>query len=495
MSTGRSRNVLLINPPPTTPLGLLVAELVKLPPMGLTYLASSLRRHGYEPTILDMRLRTNDRARFEAMFRELRPRVVGISVMTDYVSNSLRLARLVKTIDPDCWVVFGGPHPGFRAAEILNTGLVDVVAAKGDGEAVLVEICAAADSGSRDLEHIRGILFKDGDAIVRTPARPSVDDLHSVPPPAWDLLPLEEYSVPLVHTTRGCIGHCKFCCEGRGAANRIRFRNMADVMEEVKYLYNRGLRLISFSDDNLVISRKRLEALCEELREHCPGLSWTCEARVDTTSVESVKLMIAAGCRAIHYGVESISQETHAQLRKGFALEHLEANIAAAHEAGATSYLTFVLGLPNETEEQIRASFAFAMEMNQRHNAFFAFAILTPYPGSEYGDHPEEYGITVHSRNYDDYNMLTPVISTPHLTQRRLKSLHTELIIEQMKAHKGVMKPSELVRKGLIDQQGRITVSDESFCLARLWAGWPTPANGDRRSRSDLAPLVEHGEP
>jgi anaerobic magnesium-protoporphyrin IX monomethyl ester cyclase len=464
------KNVLLVNPPASTPLGMVCAATILIPPMGLAYLASMVRRAGYRPSILDMRAPGNGKARFIEEFERLRPRVVGFSVMTDFVTNALRLARIVKRLDPECWVVFGGPHPGYRAEEILHTGVVDVVAIKGDGEEVFREICDAAYDGDRgdraQLARIGGVVYREGMEIVRTPARGLLMNLDQIPWPAWDVLRLEDYNVPLVHSTRGCVGHCKFCCEGVGAVNRLRFRSIDHVMEEIDYLYGRGVRMLSFSDDNFVSGRKRLDELCRALAGRFPGLHWTCETRVDTTSLDDLRLMYEAGCRSVHFGVESISKKTLDELGKRYHLDQVVERVALAAELGITNFLTFVIGLPNETEEQIRDSFATALELKKKYRAICAFSILTPYPGSEYGDHPERYGITINSRNYDHYNTITSVISTRHLSQRQLQNLHCELTMASMSASDSNGDALRLVERGFINELGRVTIVQDNFKFA-----------------------------
>lgn len=452
--------VLLINPPPCSPIGLLCTNIVQLPPMGLAYLAAAVRQHGFDPYIFDMRSPQNDKARFVEEFKRLKPKVVGFSIMTDFVNNSIRLARIIKSIDPECWVVFGGPHPGYRAHESLNTGVVDVVAVKGDGEAVFVEICKKASTNdASSLQDVQGIVFKDGDGIVQTPRPPVTKDLDQIHWPAWDLLQLEDYNVALIHTSRGCVGSCKFCCEGVGVENRPRKRSIDHVREELKYIYDLGIRNISFSDDNFVSGKKRLASICEMVMEEFPGLSWSCETRSDTTDLDCIRLMADAGCRSMHFGVESIFPETHKQQKKRVRLEDLNEKVALAQELGVMTFLTFVMGLPNETEEQIRASFAYAMEMEQKYKASPAFGILTPYPGSDYGEHPEKYGITIESTNYDLYNTLTPVISTPHLSRRELQSLQCDLVMESLKNTTRKQHDRHgLFDRGLLDEHGRITV-------------------------------------
>ena len=467
-----AKNVLLVNPPASTPIGMVCAATILIPPMGLAYLASTARRAGYRPSILDMRAPGNGKARFIEEFERLRPKVVGFSVMTDFVTNALRLARIVKKLDPECWVVFGGPHPGYRAEEILHSGLVDVVAIKGDGEEAFREICDAAHDGDRaQLARIGGVVYRQGEEIVHTPARGLLKDLDQIPWPAWDVLHLEDYNVPLVHSTRGCVGHCKFCCEGVGAVNRLRFRSVGHVMEEIEYLYRRGVRMISFSDDNFVSGRKRLEDICEALAGRFPGLHWTCETRVDTTSLDNLRMMAEAGCRSVHFGVESISRKTLDELGKRYHLDQVVERVALAAELGITNFLTFVIGLPGETEDQIRDSFATAMELQKKYKAICAFSILTPYPGSEYGDHPERYGITVHSRNYDHYNTITPVISTRHLSQRQLQNLHCELTMESMAASSTNGDALRLVERGFINELGRVTIVQDNFKFASDYPG------------------------
>ena len=472
------KNVLLVNPPASTPLGMVCAATILIPPMGLAYLASMVRRAGYRPSILDMRAPGNGKARFIEEFERLRPRVVAFSVMTDFVTNALRLARIVKKLDPECWVVFGGPHPGYRAEEILHTGVVDVVAIKGDGEEVFREICDAAHDGeggprTTRPHRRRGLPGRRGDrpdAGTGPPDEPGPDPLARLGrPPARGLQrparPLDpRLRRPLQVLLRGS-GRRQPAAVPRHRSRHGRDRLSLRPRRAHAELQRRQLRL----------GAQAIGGALPGARGRFPGLRWTCETRVDTTSLDDLRLMAEAGCRSVHFGVESISKKTLDELGKRYHLDQVVERVALAAELGIKNFLTFVIGLPSETEEQIRDSFATALELKKKYKAICAFSILTPYPGSEYGDHPERYGITINSRNYDHYNTITSVISTRHLSQRQLQNLHCEFTMASMTASDSNGDALRLVERGFINELGRVTIVQDNFKFAPDYPGKLTP--------------------
>ena len=212
---------------------------------------------------------------------------------------------------------FEGRHPEVLGVADINDDALGITYARSKG----IFTC----NDYRDVCRLEGLdtiveVTWDLD-LARTIARikPSDVDLidHQDSRFLWDLLQLEDYNVALIHTSRGCVGSCKFCCEGVGVENRPRKRSIDHVREELRYIYDLGIRNISFSDDNFVSGKKRLASVCEMVMEEFPGLSWSCETRSDTTDLDCIRLMADAGCRSMHFGVESIFPDTHKHSFRG----------------------------------------------------------------------------------------------------------------------------------------------------------------------------------
>jgi radical SAM superfamily enzyme YgiQ (UPF0313 family) len=124
---------------------------------------------------------------------------------------------------------------------------------------------------------------------------------------------------------------------------------------------------------------------CEEMISR--GLNkevvWTCETRVDKTDKELLQKMKEAGCGRIMFGIESGVQETLDNIKKGFKVDDVIKAVNYAREVNLTTVGFFMLGLPNETIEQAKATIEFAKKLDLD---FAKFAITVPFPGSELFD-------------------------------------------------------------------------------------------------------------
>jgi Fe-S oxidoreductase len=133
-------------------------------PLGIAYLASSLRAAGHTAETRDLHDVTW--LKVSKLLRALAPDVVGITCFTMNRANALRLASLVKKELPASVVIMGGPHATFFPEQILQNPAVDIVAL-GQGEETIVEVIAALQVDG-DLRQIQGLVFRKGEELVRT---------------------------------------------------------------------------------------------------------------------------------------------------------------------------------------------------------------------------------------------------------------------------------------------------------------------------------------
>ncbi|MCX9073376.1 MAG: cobalamin-dependent protein [Candidatus Methanoperedens sp.] len=223
--------VLLIQPPSPTPNKLHVKEsLLSAPPIALGYLASIMIGEGYSVEIVDMEILEMGAAGIRSRLEEEKPGLVGISTTTLTYRNALRIAAIVKEVNPMTVTLLGGPHATFAADDALSHPQVDFVI-RGEGELVLLELARCVLEEKGDPSNIRGLSMRKPDGkVVHNPRRPFLHDLDTLPFPAWHLLPLHLYSAPgLIITGRGCEGSCIFCAARGIAGGRYRMRSVDNV--------------------------------------------------------------------------------------------------------------------------------------------------------------------------------------------------------------------------------------------------------------------------
>jgi radical SAM superfamily enzyme YgiQ (UPF0313 family) len=158
-------------------------------------------------------------------------------------------------------------------------------------------------------------------------------------------------------------------------------------------------------------------------------ITWEAELRVDSVSDELIELMVQSGCCAIQFGVESGSDPILKEIRKHITLEQVRRGVQIALSHGLYVACTFVIGHPSDTEETIRETADFMLELKDAGCKVYS-GIMTPYPGTEIFNRSEEFGVTIHDYKWDLYSPLRVCMSTKYLTKERLGQLYMELLIK-----------------------------------------------------------------
>lgn len=414
-------DIVLINPPLTLDerYGAWARGGTRTPPLGLAQLAAVLRAHGRDSAIIDCAAEGMDYSQTVRTALSTRPRHVGLTATTVAIHNAGNLARQLKDANRDWVIIVGGPHVTAVPEKTMCAFPAFDIGVIGEGETTTVELLDALDAG-RPLHHVKGIVFRENEGLVQTERRPFIEDLDTLPLPAWDLLPdlARNYDTPTFSlgaspasslvTSRGCCGRCTFC-DRSVFGNTCRFHSAERVFECMRHLHERfGINDIIIHDDAFVLNRRRVEKVCHLLIESGLGITWGCNARVNLVFPDLLALMKKAGCWQIGYGIESGSQKILDIIDKGVRIEQIREAVVHTHEAGIRTRGFFMMGHPGETEQTIRETISFAKTIPVDD---FQITFFTPLPGSEVYDRISEYGVL--DDDWRKMNMWLPVF-TPH---------------------------------------------------------------------------------
>ena len=387
-----------------------------IPPLSLSYLAAVLRNAGVEVQILDHLVSLYSPNKLRRKLAEFQPHMVGATCVTLNYPIAARIMKVCKDYDPNIITMLGGPHVTFAIEEtLLHARWVDLLVI-GEGERTLLELVGALQSG-HDIHKVSGIAFRKDGKVVKTEARPPIDDLDELPLPARDLLPLSKYQalgMPCtVITSRGCPFRCIFCSGPRLFGRRVRFRDPELVVDEIEQLNKGfGFEQINVVDDTFTLNHPHATAVCEEILKRNLKIRWNVFARADTVTTELLTIMRKAGCEWLLYGAESGNPDILKTIKKGTTPEILRRATQLATEAGVNVFNSFIFGLPGETPETARQSLDFAKELDDKYGAKYGFHILSPLPGTELYEKPREYGLRILSRNWAKYDANRPITET-----------------------------------------------------------------------------------
>ena len=367
-------------------------QVMGFPPIGIMSLSSVLKRAGHEVTMFDQANPDTPNTVIVDELRRQKPDLVGMSFLstTSYPYAKI-LARQLRAADASVKLAFGGVFATLNAPLIkAQCQEVDFVC-RGDGEQLIVDLLERLN----DPDTVTGVTWQEKDGTLRNnPNRALPRDLDQWPLPDRESLPLDFVeSMPLdvpavlsldrfttMQTSRGCPWPCVFCDIPIFNEGKWRARSPAHVIAEFEQLRKDGYGSVYFVDDHFLLQPKRIEAICDGLIAAKNPIKYGLEGRVDSVAQHLFPKLAQSGCRTIMFGIESGSQRILDRLKKEQTLEQIETAVTNAKAAGIEIvHGFFVVGIPDETEEDLRATFRFASKIGIDS---FGFNRLCVYRGT-----------------------------------------------------------------------------------------------------------------
>ncbi|MBI5241032.1 MAG: radical SAM protein [Elusimicrobia bacterium] len=395
---------------------------LRIPSLGLGYLASSLRQAGMEAAVIDAAALGLDHDAVARRVASLNPDIVGITATTPLSGSAYQLAKALR---PHArWLILGGAHPSALSRRIFEHCPELDYGFRGEAEESFPRFAKALLAGERRTD-FPGLITKDQDS---PPA--SVRDPDRLPFPAWDLMPMDRYRHPLfpgerlatVFSSRGCPYQCIFCDKTVCGA-KYRPRGPRSVVAELEALRSRhGVTAFMFYDDLFSLDRERVIAICRLILERGLKIRWKCECRVNTVDAELLSWMKKAGCVQVAFGIETAHQKGLDWLRKGIKVGQVQDAVAHTRQAGIGVLGYFILGLPVQDYEEELETVDFAVRLGLD---YAQFASLSPFPGTPLYDLAQEKGWYKEGPGVapEEYGDTRPLLITDYWTEARLKRI------------------------------------------------------------------------
>jgi len=361
-----------------------------IPSAALLHLAAILRANNYEPIILDFNnavVNSHKEKYFDYCkkiiidnLNEHKPDLVGLNCLFSGVfPDLLELAKIVKSHSPHVKIVIGGMHATTFAKEILtNCSDIDYIAI-GEGEKTIIALAASIKAKNENLlSSIKSFAYKDKDGAIKINNETDyIEDLDSLPMPAWDLINLNEFEINLDHfynprnlpikhrafifSSRACPCTCNFCDIFLVMGRKHRKKSPKVVVDEIEMLNkNYGINYFSFNDENLTLNRAHILAICNEILKRkliimcdTPNGLW-----INSLREEILAKMAEAGfvkaTLAVEHGDDYIRNKII-----GKALDRKKifevARLLKKYKFMSTGY--FIMGFPEDTNETLQNSY------------------------------------------------------------------------------------------------------------------------------------------
>jgi radical SAM superfamily enzyme YgiQ (UPF0313 family) len=391
-------NVLLVNPPSPY-----LENAAAYPPMGLMYVAAALEKEGCDVTIQDM-------AAGDTFSPGSSVDLIGFTCVTPNVNQVKRLLDVIGYQTP---TMIGGAHPTFVPTESFGADSLIM----GEFENITHDII-------NDLRVGKMGRIYHGDfaspAKIGIPARHLVDMRNYSPGGAFNATP--------VYTSRGCVFDCAFCCKsGGGSYRRIPLHT---VFADLLVCDEHHIKTIVIGDDNFFIHKGHAENILEYIKEH---FNFNLRINTDARNLDPNLLSLArkAGASEVSMGIETGSPELLTAMKKHTTVTKNKLAIQLLKDYGFKVKIYLISNFPGETEETIQQTIDF---VNQNEPDAVLVSNFAPMPGCDVYMHPERYGVTRMSQNWDDYYLVgigggfSPCFETSYLTAAKQVELHQMLL-------------------------------------------------------------------
>ena len=370
-------------------------NICRIPPIGLIVIGSYLHAKGHDVKIIDCReliveYRTNDYIPLILkIVDEFKPDMIGINILTALFDEAKKISSELKKKFPNCTIIAGGPHPSVEPRLTFQQNQYIDAICIGAGEEVCLDIL-----DGKKFSSIQGLMHRD--YIDKFENRVVNLDIDKYPFPDYALANQKYYTDFTLNTvtgwgykglanltSRSCPYSCKFCASDW--SKPFRCHSPEYVVEMAKYLSRYDIDVIAFFDDTIAAIKDRLYKICEgfiQSRLFWPynSLRWFAAMRANQIDSDILKLMKRAGCFGVSIGAESGSDRMLKVINKKTTVEMNKRACAYVKEAGLHLGLSFMLGIPGETEAEMNETIAFMQNVNC-HKGIGSFR---PLPGSPF---------------------------------------------------------------------------------------------------------------
>jgi radical SAM superfamily enzyme YgiQ (UPF0313 family) len=373
-------------------------------PWSLLYLASSLRKNGYNVKIIDQRTESNwKKTLLNALKQD--PLFVGISSMTGkQILYALHISKFVKENSPTP-VVRGGIHASLLPQQTIKNKSIDIILRK-EGDLTAVELAKALEK-NRSLKDIKGICYKKDNKIILTPEREFIAMDRLIENFPFDLINMKDYFLSYVEdckrmltvfTTRGCSYKCMFCYNASYNKSKWRALSAEKTIKLFTIMVKKyNLDGLLIYDDDFFVDINRVKKICLGIIKNRLNIKWFADCRVNhilRMDKEMISLLKKSGCESLFFGIESGSERILKMIKKGFTVKDVIKCNLRLKEIEIIPGLTFMSGFPTETEQERKMTYSLIDRLMKDNSKveINGITLYSPYPGTELFEISKQHG-------------------------------------------------------------------------------------------------------
>lgn len=401
----------------------------------LPYASSLLLEAGYEFKTVDCQKLKSDRSQVLNEIIKESPEIIISIISLPSMKHDVKILNEIKESIQNVTIVGVGTVCRVIPNEVLHKSKVDIVMRNSyPYTSHLMDLIQSLQQ-SRKPKTVGSISYKQNEKIIHVPDTPETD-IGDLPTPCYDFLQLDGYEaftditgerylyVPIIES-KGCPYDCIYCPYPLGFGRKIMFRPPKAIVDEMEYL-NSAYNIKGFllRGQTFAYNRKRAIEICEEIIRRKLDVMWFCESRVDEVSRELLNKMKKAGCRRIHYGVETGDPMTLKIAKPGVILETTKEAFKITRETGILTQAHVILGWPDDDHRTLENTRKFILKLEPD---IINLNFLTPYPGTKMYEIAKKNSLLL-TYDWSNYTSHTVVMRTKTLNANELYAIKKRII-------------------------------------------------------------------
>lgn len=342
-------------------------------PFSIWYLGTQMKSEGHDVELLDYNIRShNDFTNYD---------YIGISAITSQIPRVKQIARRTRETSKRSHIAIGGVHPTLYPTQTKESGLFD-------------DVCT-------------------GHAIKDFANMPMLD--YSLLDK--DMMSRKDKNYVGLVTSIGCPYKCTFCVNSIVPDyNKWQAWSAERICDEIERAQSYGFKNIFFWDDNFFISNERTESFIRLVYKNHLSFNWFALVRANKVSRKLFRECKKIGLQRVSIGGESGSDEVHRRIRKQTTVKQIEESARILNEIGIEASYSYMIGLPNETKEDILLTQEHLKRMGKIQDLpkVVGPMLYCPYPGSKLYEECKQFGWQQPQRFEDWNNETTGNVDSPY---------------------------------------------------------------------------------
>jgi radical SAM superfamily enzyme YgiQ (UPF0313 family) len=310
--------------------------------------------------------------------------IFGFSTLCQSWPLTLAIARRLKDLRSDAYVIVGGPQASVvDVAAVREFPQIDVIV-RGEADETLPLLIEAIAGGGTGLDLLPGLTYRSAGRLHRTSDAPPYTRLDELPLPAYHLYPgVQRARRMVLEAGRGCPFACSFCSTNDFFRRKFRLKSPHVVLEQMRQLEALfGARSFSLVHDMFTVDRRRVAEFCETFIGAGRRYRWSCSARTDCVDDALLALMAKARCTGVFFGIETGSPSLQRTISKGLVLSRAQGVVRAAGKNGIGTTVSLITGFPEETAMDFRDTVSFMLEAARGDSVVVQLHLLSPLSGT-----------------------------------------------------------------------------------------------------------------